>query len=111
MKYSGSGWVNVGTAGFTPSSVYTYVLYVDQGTPYVAFTGSSSNLSVMKFDGASWVNVGGAIGNSYSYYSSSFDFIVSAGVPYIAFSDSSNQLHVQTLSGAVWLIWADVCFQ
>jgi len=103
MKYSGSGWVNVGTAGFTPSSVYTYVLYVDQGTPYVAFTGSSSNLSVMKFDGASWVNVGGAIGNSYSYYSSSFDFIVSAGVPYIAFSDSSNQLHVQTLSGAVWV--------
>ena len=103
MKYSGSGWVNVGVAGFTSSSVYTYVLYVDQGTPYVAFTGSSSNLSVMKFDGASWVNVGGAIGNSSSYYSSSFDFIVSGGVPYIAFSDSSSQLHVQYLSGTAWV--------
>jgi len=83
--------------------VYSLVLFVDQGTPYVAFTGASSNLSVMKFNGASWVNVGGTIGNSYSYYSSSFDFIVSGGVPYIAFSDSSSQLHVQYLSGTAWV--------
>jgi hypothetical protein len=103
MKYSGSSWVNVGNPGFTTSSVYSFVLFVDQGTPYVAFTGSSSNLSVMKFNGASWVNVGGTIGNSYSYYSSSFDFIVSGGVPYIAFSDSSGQLHVQHLSGTAWV--------
>ena len=101
MQYGASGWVNVGTAGFTPSSVYSYVLYVDQSTPYVAFTGSSSNLSVMKFDGTSWVNVGGTI--PYSYYSSSFDLIVSGGVPYIAFSDSSSQLHVQYLSGTAWV--------
>jgi hypothetical protein len=103
MKYSGSSWVNVGNPGFTTSSVYSFVLFVDQGTPYVAFTGSSSYLTVMKFDGASWVNVGGTIGNSYSYYSSSFDFIVSGGVPYIAFSDSSSQLHVQYLSGTLWV--------
>ena len=103
MKYSGSSWVNVGNPGFTTSSVYSLDLFVDQGTPYVAFTGASSNLSVMKFNGASWVNVGGTIGNSYSYYSSSFDFIVSGGVPYIAFSDSSSQLHVQYLSGTAWV--------
>jgi hypothetical protein len=102
MKYSGSAWANVGTPGFTSGSVYSYILYVDQDTPYVAFTGSSYYLTVMKFDGASWVNVGGTITSSYSY-SNSFDFMVSAGVPYIAFSDSSSQLHVQYLSGTAWV--------
>jgi hypothetical protein len=57
----------------------------------------------MEFNGVSWVSVGSSISASYSYYSSSFDFIVSGGVPYVAFSDSSNQLHVQHLSGTVWV--------
>jgi hypothetical protein len=104
MKYSGSdkAWVNVGSPGFTSGSVYNYILYVDQETPYVAFNGSSPYLSVMKFDGTGWVNVGGAVTSSSSYYGGSFDFIVSGGVPYIAFSDSSSQLHVQYLSGTLW---------
>jgi hypothetical protein len=103
MKYSGKAWANVGIAGFTPDYVDSFVLYVDQGTgtPYVAFTGSSSYLSVMEFNGVSWVNVGSSISASSSYYSS-FDLVVSGGVPYVAFSDSSNQLHVQSLSGGVW---------
>lgn len=104
MKYSGSAWANVGIAGFTPGYVSDFVLYVDQGTPYVAFTGSSSYLSVMKFDSVSlsWVTVG-STSVTVSYYSSSYDFMVSGGVLYLAFSDSNSQLHVQSLSNGVWV--------
>ena len=100
MKYSGSNWVNVGAPGFTASSVYDFVLYVDQGTPYVAFTGSSDYLNVMKFNGTSWVTVGKA---DFVYnYGSSFDLMVSAGVPYIAVTSTSSQMQVWGLIGGVW---------
>jgi hypothetical protein len=103
MSLSGTKWTNVGTPGFTPSSVDQYILYIDNGIPYVAFSTYSSTgetLNVMKFDGAQWVSVGNANFATVTY--SSLSLTVSSGVPYVAFVDSTYHLHVQSVVAGVW---------
>ena len=106
MTLTGTKWTNVGTPGFTASSVYQYILYVDNGTPYVVFsaystTGSGQTLNVMKFDGSKWISVGNANFAAVNSYST-LSIVVSSGVPYVAFVDSTSNLHVQSLVGGIW---------
>ena len=53
-------WQTVGNAGFGGANSECESLYVDNGTPYVAFqdTANGQYASVMKFNGSAWVNVG-----------------------------------------------------
>jgi len=51
MKYNGSTWENVGSAGFSAGAAFTPSLYVCNDTPYVAYQdhGNSDKVTVMKY--------------------------------------------------------------
>jgi len=52
MKYNGSNWVTVGSAGFsTGQAKFTSLAFDGSGTPYVAYTdyGNGGNATVMKY--------------------------------------------------------------
>lgn len=96
MKYDGSNWVNVGNAGFSGESMsYTDVnyesLYIDNGTPYVAFRDkydTGFKATVMKYDGTNWVPMGDV---GFSASEASFtSLFVSNGILYVAYQDSEN---------------------
>ncbi|HNV97298.1 MAG TPA: hypothetical protein PKL13_03190, partial [bacterium] len=92
MKYNGSSWVNVGSAGFSSGQADYVSLAIDSNNiPYVAFkdAGNSSKATVMKYNGSSWVNVGSAGFSSgqADYVSLAID---SNNIPYVAFKDAGN---------------------
>jgi hypothetical protein len=108
LKYSGSSWVQVGSAGFSSVRADSPFLAIDpKGVPFVAYVdmANGGKASVMKFDGSSWVLVGsmdfsaGGIGD----LSLAFD---ATGVPYVAYpdySDDSGSVSVMKLSGSSWV--------
>jgi hypothetical protein len=104
MKLSSAGkWANVGIAGFTTESSEYYSLTFDGTTPYVAYTGSSSDgISVMKFDGSAWVLLGTANFATTNGYAVP-NLVVANGIVYVAFLDSSSQLRVMSFGGAAWV--------
>ena len=68
MKFNGSIWSIVGTAGFTIGEAnYTSISIDTGGTPYVAYEdGYLGPASVMKFNGSSWIPVRGTwLSSSY----------------------------------------------
>ena len=90
MKFDGSNWVNVGSAGFSAGSANYNSLVFDNGTPYLAFADGGNNdaATVMKFDGSSWVNVGNAgFSPGRADYTS---MIIVNGIPYVGFMDYGN---------------------
>ncbi len=61
MKFDGSSWILVGSAGFSAGIVeYITIDISSDGIPYVAYSDFANNnkATVMKFDGNSWVSVG-----------------------------------------------------
>lgn len=109
MKFDGTSWVNVGTAGFSAGVVNYTSLAFNESTnePYVAYQdGANSNkATVMKFDGTSWVNVGttGFSAGAAAYTSLAFN--ESTNEPYVAYRDSanSNKATVMKFNGTSWV--------
>ena len=92
MKFDGTNWVNVGTAGFSPSWVqWTSLAFSPSGQPYVAFEdiGNSAKATVMKFDGTNWVIVGTAGFSSGQVGCTRLAFSP-FGQPYVVYQDWAN---------------------
>ena len=104
MKFNGSTWENVGTAGFSAGAVFNTSLAVYNGIPYIAYSDSanSNKATVMKFNGSNWENVGTA-GFSASYVGY-VSLVIYNGTPYVAYSDSanSNKATVMKFNGSTW---------
>jgi hypothetical protein len=103
MKLASGKWTVVGNAGFSAEAAYTFTLYVDGSTPYVAYVGSSNyKLTVMQWNGSAWVTVGTAgFATADSYGQPSL--AVANGTVYAAFLDSSSQLQVMSFNGTAWV--------
>ncbi|MCB0699283.1 MAG: T9SS type A sorting domain-containing protein, partial [Chitinophagaceae bacterium] len=92
-KHNGSSWSTVGSSGFTPSSVNTpkIVINQDNNTPYVVYgdNANSQKASVMKYSSSSWSNVGSA-----GFSSNTVDYTTMAiddnGVVYVGYKDNSQ---------------------
>ena len=107
MKFDGSNWVNVGSAGFSAGAVAsTSLAFSPSGDPYVAFQdeANSGKVTVMKFDGANWVIVGlaGFSAGQAVYVSLAFDL---TGQPYVAYEDWGNlqKATVMKFDGTNWV--------
>ena len=98
MKYDGTNWTTVGSAGFSNSEAYKTSIYIYDGTPYISYSGG-----VMKYDGTNWVDVGsaGSLAPNETYTSIS----VYGGVPYVAYSDGSkdSRASVMKFDGTNWV--------
>ncbi|AMQ55613.1 MBG domain-containing protein [Algoriphagus sanaruensis] len=111
MKFNGSGWEVVGTAGFSSgSSLYQSLAIAPDGTPYVAYRdGSQSNkTTVMKFNGSGWEVVGTAGFSSGSSLLPSLA-IAPDGTPYVAFAEwqpefSQSRTTVMKFVGSAWQV-------
>jgi hypothetical protein len=80
-KFDGSNWVTLGSTGFTVVDQYSFSLYVDGTTPYVAATDSSDNLTLLAYNGSSW----GQIGAQLTVYSDApGTLLISNGIAYVA---------------------------
>ncbi|MDD3284980.1 MAG: hypothetical protein PHZ07_05290, partial [Patescibacteria group bacterium] len=106
MKYNGSEWENVGSAGFSAGTVITPTLAIDSsGTPYVAYRDveNSSKATVMKYNGSSWENVGSAGFSAGTVIDTSLA-IDSSGTPYVAYGDGGNsdKATVMKYNGSEW---------
>ena len=106
MKFDGTGWVYVGTPGFTIVTVgYTSLAFSPEGEPLLAFAaGCSSSLQacVMKFNGVEWVYVGGG---GFSHGTADFTSLACwSGLPYVAYTDLtiSNKTCVMKFTGTNW---------
>ncbi len=108
MKFDGTAWVNVGTAGFSAGAVQYTSLAFNPSTnePYVACSvGGDSKVTVMKFDGTSWVNVGTAGFSAGVVNYTSLAFNESTNEPYVAYRDgaNSNKATVMKFDGTAWV--------
>jgi hypothetical protein len=114
MKYDGTGgtgWVQVGSAGFSPRQADSPSLAFDlKGILYLAYTDSSeggpvSSVIVMKYTGAGstgWDQVGSASISEGAGGSIDLAFDPS-GVPYVAYIDQSNLISVMKYEGSSWV--------
>lgn len=94
MKFNGSSWDLVGSAGFTPVAGLAFSLaFAPDGAPYLAYAASSAQSGVMKYTGGSWITVGDAGIMKARYTSLAF---APDGTPTAAFQDSqfSNKITV-----------------
>lgn len=94
MKFNGSSWDMVGSAGFTPVGGWDFSLaFAPDGAPYLAYTGSGPQSGVMKYTGGSWITVGDAGIMKARYTSLAF---APDGTPTVAFGDLqfSNKITV-----------------
>jgi hypothetical protein len=107
MKYNGSNWVTVGTAGFSAGEARSTSIAIDgSGTPYVVYMdgGNGSKATVMKFNGTSWVTVGtaGFSAGTAIYTSIAID---GSGTPYAVYRDGGNgsKATVMKYNGSSWV--------
>jgi hypothetical protein len=106
MKYNGTSWVTVGSAGFSAGGVhYTSIALDKSGTPYVVYYDGVNNgiATVMEYNGTSWVTVGSAgfsAGGAH-YTSIALD---NNGTLYVVYLDSSNgsKATVKKYDGTSW---------
>jgi len=109
MRFDGTNWVNVGTAGFSAGSANFQSLAFHPSThePYVAFRdgGNGNRTTVMRFDGTNWVNVGTAGFSAGSANFQSLAFHPSTHEPYVAFRDggNGNRTTVMRFDGFSWV--------
>jgi hypothetical protein len=87
-EYTSGSWMTIGNPGFGSSASYTSMALDGNGTPYVAFLGSTGNASyLMEYTGTNWITVGGgqfSTGGAGTFPSLAFD---SSNNPYVAFGD------------------------
>jgi len=94
MRFDGTNWVNVGTAGFSAGNSFWQSLAFHPATdePYVAYRdqNNGNRTVVMRFDGTAWVNVGtaGFSAGSASYQSLAFHPVTHE--PYVGYGDAGN---------------------
>ena len=110
MKFNGSSWELVGSAGFSAGYVEHISLALDaSGTPYVAYSdidNNSGKASVMKFTGngtTGWELVGSA-GFSTGQADSISLALDASGTPYVAYRDLTNvaKASVKKFNGSSW---------
>ncbi len=105
MKYNGTSWAAVGSAGFTPgSALHSYLTLDNAGTPYFSYAdgASSSKVAVMKYNGTTWTSIGSDLTAGAGQYT---NIKVSAtGKPYLAYIDVSaaNGVFVRSYNGTSW---------
>jgi hypothetical protein len=103
-KFTGSSWVDVGTAGFSAGSPSFITLKIDgSGTPYIAFQEDNSKAAVKKFNGSSWVDVGTAdFSAGAAYYTAMV--LDGSGIPMLAYADSfkNQKVEVKKFTGSSW---------
>jgi hypothetical protein len=108
MRFDGTGWVTVGTSGFSAGSAgYVSMAFDASGTPYVVYedAANSYRTTVMRFNGTSWASVGTA-GFSTAWGANYTDIVVSpTGTPYIVFEDygASTSATVKRYNGTTWV--------
>jgi hypothetical protein len=90
MKYDGSTWGAVGTAGFSDGQTEYPFLAIYNGIPYVSYLDvfNSSKATVKKFNGSVWETVGSS---GFSAGETMFLYLAfSNGTPYVAYMDGGN---------------------
>ncbi|MFC5469010.1 S-layer homology domain-containing protein [Cohnella suwonensis] len=97
-------WRKVGSAGFSAGETSYTSLYVDKGTPYVAYRdyGNSDKATVKKYNGSGWETVGNA---GFSAGQADFTSLtVFGGTPYVAYKDGANsdKATVMKYNGSGW---------
>ena len=103
MKYNGSDWEYVGEPAFSADGAANIQLFIDNGTPYVAYLdrANSNKATVMKFNGTSWEAVG-----SPGFSSDAVDNIslfVYSGTSYIAYNSYAyGKVTVMKFNGLDW---------
>jgi hypothetical protein len=107
MKYNGSSWSAVGTAGFSPGAVGSISPIVFSGaTPYVAYQDQANTYkpTLMSFNGTSWAAVGAA--DFTSAFTNNVGLAMVGSTPYVSFTDgfspNSNQANVWSYNGSSW---------
>jgi tripartite motif-containing protein 71 len=91
MKYDSENdiWETVGSPYFSVWNIFQMSMFVDRGTPYVAFDDSENGnkATVMKYDSVSdsWVTVGSA--GFSAGEAADMSMYVSNGIPYLAYKD------------------------
>jgi len=94
MKYSGTGWELVGSAGFSAGTTDYISLALAGGTPYVAYQdwGIDKKATVMKYNAGltGWEEVGSP-GFSAGYIDYTSLAIGSGGTLYVAYKDAANE--------------------
>lgn len=108
VKYNGSSWTAVGSAGITTNNQADLVkmLVAGDGTPYIGFRdGNQSYLSnMMKYSGGSWSLVG--TGNFSSVAAGAASFAIDHnGTPYAASAGSGfpETIQLQKFNGSNWI--------
>ena len=107
MKFDGTNWVNVGTAGFSASiAIFTSLAFSTSGEPHVAYTDyvNGDKATVKKFDGTNWVDVGSP-GFSISLAHHLSLAFSPGGEPHVAFQDYGNPFKatVMKFDGTSWV--------
>lgn len=113
MKFNGTNWSVVGSAGFTSPDIELLSLALDNtGVPYVFYSDApDGHGTVMKYNGNNWVLVGFAQFTASAAFSPSIA-INSAGTPYVAYGDYGNglKLTVMKFDGNNWVAVGTVGF-
>lgn len=102
-KYSNGDWVQVGSAGFSPSGAeFTRIAFDANSVPYVAFRVNNNDVMVYQYNGSAWTQVGATIINTYG-----LDLAVNpvTNEPYVFYADNANGLRgvVQRFNGSNWV--------
>jgi uncharacterized repeat protein (TIGR01451 family) len=106
MRFNGSNWVDVGTAGFSAGLVSKcQIEFNSAGTPYVSYSDYSLNNRVImkKFDGTNWVTLGSGPVSTGTTLNSGFAIDASNNV-YLTYADGgqSYQIFCQKFDGTSW---------
>jgi len=108
MKYSGSAWAYVGSAGFSPSVAYEPSMAIGSGgNIYVGFSDWSlspqQKATVMKFNGSSWALLGTEGFSTGTVFTPPIA-VNSSGTLYMSYRDVglSNKAVLMTYSGSAW---------
>lgn len=104
MRYDGTKWSPVGTAGFSDGDATFISLAISStGTPYVAYAdGANFNKpTVKRFNAGAWESVGpAAAGGSVIYLS----LRLNGSIPYLAYRDDAigSKATVVKFNGSIW---------
>jgi len=105
MKFNGTVWQNVGSAGITGAGCDYTSIAVNQSIPYIAFAdGANGNkLSVMKYSAGNWSYVGAAGSTSIAItgVSIAFDNANNLYVAYLA--SGSGSVKLMKWNGTSWI--------
>ncbi len=107
VRYDGTGWPQVGTAGFAIAEDDRIVLALNSSNvPYLAYSdgNKTGNISVMKFNDSAWEQVGtnGFSDRAATDISLAID---SKNTPYVAYSEcmaTGCEARVMQLNGSNW---------